>query len=102
MGQERAESTEHKETSLQRNLDQMRLLLEVNNAVVSHLDIRELFKAVSECIRRVIKCDLVGLLFLEAELGKLRLVGLEPFIEATTFGEGRLLPIEGTPAELAL
>lgn len=86
MNREQAGPTGFEQVNLQRKLDQMRLLLEVNNAVVSHLDIRELFKTVSECLRRVTRCDIVGLWLLEAELGKMRIVGLEPFIEATAFG----------------
>ena len=90
------------ERDLQRQLDQIRLLLEVNNAVVSHLDIRELFKAVSSCLREVIKCDVVGLHLLDADTGKLRVIGLEPFVEASTFGEGALLPVERMPGARAL
>jgi formate hydrogenlyase transcriptional activator len=37
--------------------DRVRLLLEVNNAVVSHLDLDDLFPAVSACLRRVIQHD---------------------------------------------
>ena len=35
----------------------MRLLLEVNNAVVSHLNLDDLFPAVSACLRKVIQHD---------------------------------------------
>jgi formate hydrogenlyase transcriptional activator len=37
--------------------DRVRLLLEVNNAVVSHLNLDKLFPAVSECLRRVVQHD---------------------------------------------
>ncbi len=37
--------------------DRVRLLLEVNNAVVSHLNLDDLFPAVSACLRRVIQHD---------------------------------------------
>ena len=42
---------------LTRERDRQRLLLEVNNAVVSHLDLDQLFPAVSACLRRVIQHD---------------------------------------------
>jgi formate hydrogenlyase transcriptional activator len=42
---------------LQRERDRVRLLLEVNNAVVTHLALDELFPAVSACLRRVIQHD---------------------------------------------
>src|SRR5262249_33566540 len=42
---------------LTRERDRMRLLLEVNNAVVSHLSLDHLFSAVSACLRKVIQHD---------------------------------------------
>ncbi|MCI0684907.1 MAG: sigma 54-interacting transcriptional regulator [Gemmataceae bacterium] len=42
---------------LTRERDRVRLLLEVNNAVVSHLGLDDLFVAVSACLRRVIQHD---------------------------------------------
>ena len=42
---------------LERERDRVRLLLEVNNAVVSHLDLDELFPAVSACLRKVVQHD---------------------------------------------
>ncbi|MFO0698239.1 MAG: hypothetical protein U0236_03340 [Nitrospira sp.] len=38
-------------------LTRERLLLEINNAVVSHLDLRELLKSIFVCLRRVIPHD---------------------------------------------
>jgi formate hydrogenlyase transcriptional activator len=37
--------------------DRVRLLLEVNNAVVAHLDLEDLFTAVSSCLRKVLQHD---------------------------------------------
>jgi formate hydrogenlyase transcriptional activator len=42
---------------LRRERDRVRLLLEVNNAVVSHLCLDELFPAVSTCLRKVVQHD---------------------------------------------
>lgn len=36
---------------LTRERDRLRLLLDVNNAVVSHLDLRELFKVIADYLR---------------------------------------------------
>ncbi|HEU4390455.1 MAG TPA: GAF domain-containing protein, partial [Blastocatellia bacterium] len=99
---QKADEPETLQQDLQRQLDQIRLLLEVNNAVISHLDIRELFSAISKCLRQAIKCDVVGLHLLEGNSGKLRVIGLEPFFEATTFGEGALLPVRDMPAWASL
>ncbi len=42
---------------LERERDRQRLLLQVNNAMVSHLNLEELFLAVSACLRKVIQYD---------------------------------------------
>jgi formate hydrogenlyase transcriptional activator len=51
--------------SLQRQLahdrDRLQLLLDLNNRVVSSLDFRELFHAISSGVRRVMECDYAGL-----------------------------------------
>jgi formate hydrogenlyase transcriptional activator len=40
-----------------RERDRLRLLLEVNNSVVSNLEFEELFRAISGTLRRVMQCD---------------------------------------------
>src|SRR5262249_8029642 len=44
-----------------RKRDRLQLLLEVNNALVSTLDRRELFSAISRCLRRVVAHDYTSL-----------------------------------------
>ena len=51
------ESARQAQEQLARERDRMRLLLEVNNAVVSHLNLDDLFQAVSACLRKVIQHD---------------------------------------------
>ncbi len=46
---------------LSRERDRLRLLLEVNNALVSNLDLRELLKQISACLSRVIRHDYTAL-----------------------------------------
>jgi formate hydrogenlyase transcriptional activator len=41
--------------------DRLRLLLEVNNAVVSHLDLRDLFRPIAAALRRVLQQDYASL-----------------------------------------
>jgi formate hydrogenlyase transcriptional activator len=55
---EEAQSLHHQ---LARDRDRLQLLLELNNRVVSNLDLRELFRAISSGIRRVMECDYAGL-----------------------------------------
>jgi formate hydrogenlyase transcriptional activator len=66
------ESAQVAQQQLTRERDRLRLLLEVNNAVVSHLDLDDVFKAVSACVRRVIPCDGSSLLLWHAETGQYR------------------------------
>src|SRR5262249_59191940 len=66
--------------------DRMRLLLEVNNAIVSHLDLDDLFTAVSAGLRKVIQNDSSGLVLCDQETGWFRVHVLhfaknESFIE---------------------
>src|SRR5262245_24811210 len=51
------ESARAAQRQLTRERDRVRLLLEVNNAVVSHLSLEDLFPAVSACLRKVVQHD---------------------------------------------
>src|SRR3954467_1969838 len=59
-------------TILERERDQLDLLLDVTNAVVTHLDTRELFRAVAPALRRCCSADVAGLSLFDAEAGVLR------------------------------
>ncbi|HVP50795.1 MAG TPA: sigma 54-interacting transcriptional regulator [Terriglobales bacterium] len=50
-----------------RERDRFRLLLEVNNSVVSNLEFEELFGAISGTLRRVMQCDSVNVSLPDAE-----------------------------------
>jgi formate hydrogenlyase transcriptional activator len=84
---------------LKHRLDQLRLLLDVNNSIVSHLDLRELFKAISPCLRQVINYDAVGMTLYDAATNQLRVYVLESQVAgATPIAEGVRIPLEVTPA----
>src|SRR5215471_16583993 len=57
---------------LQRERDQLDLLLDVTNAVVTELDTRELFRAVAPALRRCCSADVAALAIFDAETGTLR------------------------------
>jgi formate hydrogenlyase transcriptional activator len=59
-------------TVLQRERDQLDLLLDVTNAVVTHLDTRELFRAVAPALRRCVSADVAALSLYDPEAGVLR------------------------------
>ena len=81
--------------------DRSRVLLEINNSIVSHLDLGQVLKSVSECLRREIKHDFAALALYDAERHELRLHTLD-FPGGQGFLEkGQLIPLVGTPASLA-
>ena len=91
---ERAQSTQ---SQLTRERDHQRLLLEVNNAVITHLDLNDLFTAVSECLRKVIQHDGSSLLLCDEATGEWRIHVLdfqknESFVEEGTIGESAESP----------
>ena len=58
--------------ALQRERDQLNLLLDLTNAVVTQLDIQELFRAVAPALRRFCRADVAALTLFDAEAGVLR------------------------------
>ena len=58
--------------TLQRERDQLNLLLDVTNAVVTQLDTRELFRAVAPALRRCCSADVAALSLYDADAGVLR------------------------------
>jgi len=66
------ESARAAQQALARERDRFRLLLEVNNAVVSHLDLDAVFTSVSTSLQRVIQHDGCSLLLFEPESGHYR------------------------------
>src|SRR5258706_4028640 len=95
------ESSQSARQELQREHHISRLLLEVNNAVVSKLDLRELFAAITACLHQVLQFAYISLALYDRATGQLR-------IHALDFPEGRglmhqdiVLPLETTPSGTA-
>src|ERR1044071_5178533 len=78
------------------------VLLDINNAIASHLELAPLLKAVSECLRRELAHDFAGLAIYDPEIRQLRVHGLDFEAGEEHFAIGQILPIEGTPAGLDL
>src|SRR5215468_3161226 len=96
------ESARSAQEQLTHERDRTRLLLEVNNAVVSHLDLDELFTAVSNCLRKVIPHDCSGLVLCDQETRRYR-VHVVRFAKNESFiQEGRVEPDCWTPASIAI
>jgi formate hydrogenlyase transcriptional activator len=71
------ERAEEYQQQLARDRDRLRLLLDVNNAVVSTLDQRQLFQEIASSLRRVMHHDYTSLALLEPATQKLRLLALD-------------------------
>jgi len=96
-----AASAHSAQQHLKHERDRASLLLDINNAVVAHLDLRELLKVVSECLHRGIPHDLTGFCLYDPVTHQLRAHALnfpsnQDFVEA-----GNFIPLEGTPEGLA-
>src|SRR5712692_6106471 len=86
---------------LQSKNDRLRLLLDVTNQVVSNLELRDLLRAISQDVRRVMQCDYAGLSLPDAENKQLRLYALD-FPEGKGFFHEELVySIEGSPSGTA-
>lgn len=83
-----------------RERDRNRLLLEVNNAVASNLDLRQLLRAITNCLRAVIPHDATALAVWDEEIKQLRMHAVQAN-DPGPIAEGRPIPMEGTPSGLA-
>src|ERR1700752_4185737 len=87
---------------LRRERARSQLLLDVTNAVISHLDLRELFKVIAQRVREVVDYYALVMTLYEQESGQLRVHAMEPPpLGMAPFEEGGLHPLEGTPIESA-
>jgi formate hydrogenlyase transcriptional activator len=94
-------STEAAQQSLAQERDRLTLVLEINNAVVSHLELPKLLKAISGCLGRVIPHDLAWFCLYDPATHQLQTHALD-FPSHQDFAEaGDPIPLEGTPEGLA-
>ncbi len=83
---------------LARERDRLRLLLEVNNALVSTLDLHQLLSAISACLRRVMNHDYASLGLYEPDAQQVRLQALDFPQSKGLLHEEMVFPLEGTPS----
>jgi len=77
--------------------DRSRLLLEINNTLVSNLNLRELLSAISSCLRRVMPHDLAGLALYDQRINKLRSTALDFPEHQDVFIEDEIIDLDGIP-----
>ena len=88
---------------LTRERDRLRLLLNVNNAVVAHLDTESLFQAISGSLRHTLQVDLASIMIWDPESNRLRRRSVDLEGSRQLSGEDPLVPLEGThPGEAFL
>jgi formate hydrogenlyase transcriptional activator len=75
--------------------DRLQLLLDVTNQVVSNLQLRDLLRAISASVRRVMQCDLVGVFLPDPEGNRLQTFVLD-FPESKGFIREEYCSMEGS------
>src|SRR5262249_9354570 len=96
------ESAQAAHRQLTRERDRVRLLLEVNNAVVSHLGLGDLFPAVSACLRKVIQHDGSALVLFDAQTRRYRVHALSFAKNESFIQEGIAESGHKTPSNMAM
>jgi formate hydrogenlyase transcriptional activator len=76
------EASRAAQAELRSKNERLKLLLDLNNAVVSNLDLRDLLRAIASSVRQVMKCDSVGVALPDPDDQRLR-------IHAVDFPEGK-------------
>src|SRR6266852_4604803 len=75
--------------------DRLQLLLDVTNQVVSNLQLRDLLRAISASVRRVMQCDLVSVCLPDSEMNRLQTFTLD-FPESKGFIREDYCSMEGS------
>lgn len=81
----------------QRERDRKQLLLDINNAVVTTLTLKDLLKTISDCLAKAFHHDAASISLYEEDIGQFRMHANELNYSSTLEG-GVLFPMEGTPA----
>ncbi len=81
--------------------DRAQVLLEINNAIVSQLDMPHLLRAISACLRRLIPHDFAGLSLYDPQHNQLQVHGLAFPPNQQYLEIGQMIPLDGTPPGLA-
>jgi formate hydrogenlyase transcriptional activator len=87
---------------LEHERDRLKLLLDLNNSVVATLDLRQLFRAISANIRRVMDCDYASILLPEQEGKQLRVYARDFSQGGESWQEEIVVPATGRPASKVL
>ncbi len=86
------------EQQLSRERDRLRLLLEVNNAVVTNLDTGQLFCAISACLKNAFGMEYASLALYDESSNSFRLQALDFPASRGIIRENAVLPVDGSPS----
>ncbi|WHZ17104.1 MAG: Formate hydrogenlyase transcriptional activator [Nitrospira sp.] len=87
---------------VERQRDRFSLLLHMTNTMASTLDLREVFRAVSLCLREIVPQDYASLILCDGKAGRSRLHALDFPDNQGVLTEGVTTDVTGSPAGLAL
>ena len=90
------------EQQLSRERDRLRLLLDLNNAVVTNLETGELFRAISACLKSSLGVEYASLALYDAESHSFRLHALDFPASRGLIRENAVLPVDGSPSGYVL
>jgi formate hydrogenlyase transcriptional activator len=93
-----SQNTQTYQQELARERDRLRLLLEVNNALVSTLDLHQLLFAISACLRRVLNHNYASLALYDPAGQQLRIQALDFPQSKGLLHEELVLPLGATPS----
>jgi formate hydrogenlyase transcriptional activator len=96
------EQVQSTQEQLRLERDRLSLLLEVNNTVVSALDLHELLNAVSRSLRRLVPHEYASLSLYDPETQSLQIHALDFPVSKGLLQEGLTVPVEGSPTGRAL
>ncbi|HZV05732.1 MAG TPA: sigma 54-interacting transcriptional regulator [Gemmataceae bacterium] len=82
--------------------DRLRLLLEINNAVVTQLDFRQLFQQIAASLRRVLQQDYLSVALYDRENKTFRIHALDFPASKGLMQEEMIVPFQDAPASRAL
>ncbi len=88
------------ERQLELERDRLKIVLELNNSLVSNLELKPLFSALASGLRRVMECEFAGI-FLPEDDSQLRLQLSDFPGTKGHFKEGMLVPMRGSAAGVA-
>jgi len=89
------------EQEVRRQLDRERLMLEINNAVVSQLDLRELARVTAACLRNVLQNEVTGITLYDPQTNQFRAYMFDLPDSMPLIPEGTPMPLEGTVGGMA-